>query len=196
MSKYRAIAKQLFFAVCLSISIHILFSQFAFANTKQVDKTPSQTSVNSPSNDEKIEPVTEDNLHGGIDFKANENEAAKSPTPTPIDMSKFPVLRINDWRSEQNLPWSQPVVMVDEFEGNYLAVFDKNFNDNFWTGEKSGLVSNWSRKYLRIYSYYSQPCHGLFCQRTNVINQASQVSIKMGGRVFKLEGKGARFKGG
>ena len=83
--------------------------------------------------------------------------------------------------------------MVDEFEGNYLAVFDKNFQDNFWTAEKSGIVSNWSHKYLRIYSYYSQPCQGLFCQRKNIINQASQVSIKIRDNVFRLEGKAGNF---
>jgi hypothetical protein len=193
MSNYRTIAKQPLLALCFSVIIHMLFSQFAFANTKQAEKMPSQNSVNSTSNDEKIKPETEDNGHGGLDFGSTQNTSANTLTSPPVDTSKFPVLRTNDWRSERDLPWSQPVVMVDEFEGNYLAVFDKNFNDNFWTGEKSGLVSNWSRKYLRIYSYYSQPCDGLFCQRKNIINQASQVSIKMGGKVFKLEGKEGNF---
>ncbi|PSB52441.1 hypothetical protein [Chamaesiphon polymorphus] len=120
-------------------------------------------------------------------------DPVRSNLVNQIDISKFPLLRTNDWRTETNLPWSQPVVMVDEFEGNYLAVFDKNFQDSFWTGEKSGIVSNWSRKYLRIYSYYSRPCDGLFCQRVNIINQASHVTIKVRDNVFRLEGKAGNF---
>jgi hypothetical protein len=58
------------------------------------------------------------------------------------DMNRFPVLRTNDWRTpDVDAPWSSPVVVKDEFEGNYLAVFDKNYHDNFWTGDKSGVVS-------------------------------------------------------
>ncbi len=87
-----------------------------------------------------------------------------------------------------NVPWSQPVVVKDEFEGNYLAVFDKNYRDNIWTGDKSGVISNWSRKYLRIYSYYSPPCRGLFCTRQVLIHETSNITIKAGTQIFRLEG--------
>jgi hypothetical protein len=157
--------------VLASVSISLLLSQSSFAsnNIKQLNENTELNIANSTIDD------------------------SASPTPSQIDTSKFPTLRTRDWRSESNLPWSEPVVVVDEFEGNYLAVFDKNFNDNFWTDEKSGIVSNWSRKHLRIYSYYSAPCRGLFCQRKYVVNQASNVSIKIRDEVFRLEGKAGNF---
>jgi hypothetical protein len=163
--------------ILLAVSILLLPSNLAFANSSDnapLDVTPNQKAES-----------------GNVRINNNQNVAV--PISPQIDTSKLPLLRTNDWRAETNLPWSQPVVMADEFEGNYLAVFDKNFQDNFWTGEKSGIVSNWSRKYLRIYSYYSVPCKGIFCQRKNIINQASQVSIKVRDNVFRLEGKSGNF---
>jgi hypothetical protein len=110
------------------------------------------------------------------------------------DMSRFPVLRTNDWRTpDVDVPWSSPVVVKDEFEGNYLAVFDKNYRDNIWTGNKSGIISNWSRKYLRIYSYYSPNCKGLFCNRRTFILETTNVAIKVGTQIFRLEGKDGNF---
>jgi hypothetical protein len=158
-----------------SISISLLVSQTVFANNIQhPDKTPSSNLV------------SENQL-------TLDATSAQPNLVHQIDTSKFPLLRTNDWRAETNLPWSQPVLIADEFEGNYLAVFDKNFQDNFWTGEKSGIVSNWSRKYLRIYSYYSRPCEGIFCQRKNIISQANKVTIKVRDNVFRLEGKAGNF---
>jgi hypothetical protein len=116
-----------------------------------------------------------------------------APVSAQIDISKFPLLNASDWRTAERAPWSEPIVVKDEFDGNYLAVLDKNFNDNFWNGYKSGIISNWSRKYLRIYSYVSPPCHGYFCQRQIHIRESNRVSIKAGEKIFKLEGKNGVF---
>jgi hypothetical protein len=158
-----SISLQLLAILFSSISLSIIWNQPAFAE-ENLQPSTIPTATNTPA-----------------------------PVRPQLDVSAFPVLRINDWRTETNLPWSRPVVMVDEFEGNYLAVFDKNYQDNFWTGESSGIISNWSRKHIRIYSYYSKPCKGLFCQRVNVINQANRVSIKVRDKVFRLEGKSGNF---
>jgi hypothetical protein len=121
--------------------------------------------------------------------------SASSPVFSQVaDISRFPVLRSNDWRTpDKGMPWSSPVVVKDEFEGDYLAVFDKNYNDNFWTGDKSGVISNWSRKYLRIYSYYSPSCSGLFCTRQTIINETTNVTVKAGTQIFRIEGKDGNF---
>jgi hypothetical protein len=116
-----------------------------------------------------------------------------APAYAQLDVSKFPLLNASDWRTAERVPWSEPIVIKDEFDGNYLAVLDKNYNDNIWTGYKSGIVSNWSRKYLRIYSYVSPPCRGYFCQRTVQIREGNRVSIKAGEKIFKLEGKNGVF---
>jgi hypothetical protein len=110
------------------------------------------------------------------------------------DISRFPVLRISDWRTpDVSIPWSEPVVINDEFEGNYLAVFDKNYHDDIWSGNKRGIISNWSRKYLRIYSYYSPRCRGLFCTRPIIINETDNVTIKAGNQIFRIEGQDGNF---
>lgn len=116
-----------------------------------------------------------------------------TPASAQIDISKFPLLNASDWRTAERAPWSEPIVIKDEFDGNYLAVLDKNYNDNIWNGYKSGIISNWSRKYLRIYSYVSPPCRGYFCQRAVHIRESNRVSIKAGEKIFKLEGKNGVF---
>jgi hypothetical protein len=111
-----------------------------------------------------------------------------------IDISKIPTLSNADWRTPKfEAPWSTPVLVNDEFDGSYLTVFDKNYQHNVLTGEEHGLISNWSRKSLRIYSYARFACGGWFCTPPTVIQETRTVTIKAGGKVFRLTGDKGNF---
>jgi hypothetical protein len=111
-----------------------------------------------------------------------------------IDVGKIPTINNTDWRTPKfQAPWSTPVLVNDEFDGSYLTVFDKNFQRNVFTGEENGLISNWSRKTLRVFAYVQTPCGGWFCTPPTVVQETSHVTIKTGGKVFRLSGKKGNY---
>ncbi len=110
-----------------------------------------------------------------------------------VDVSKIPTMRIKDWRNPSTFspPWSTPVLVNDDFDGTYLAVFDRNFqiDGGFMgmggTGEH-GFASNWSAKMVRAY-YYTKTSGG------NTIREVSSLSIKVGNKIYKLKGQKGNF---
>jgi hypothetical protein len=110
-----------------------------------------------------------------------------------IDVSKIPTIRIQDWRSPSRFspPWSTPVLVNDDFDGTYLAVFDHNFqlDGGFFglgaTGEH-GFASSWSSKMIRAY-YYTKTSGG------DTIKEVGSLSVKVGGKVYKLTGEKGNF---
>ncbi len=111
-----------------------------------------------------------------------------------IDVSKIPTMKVKDWRSPSSFspPWSTPVLVDDDFDGTYLAVFDHNFQTigGFMglggTGQV-GFASNWSAKMVRAY-YYTKVNGG-----GDTIREVSNLSVKVGGKVFKLTGEKGNF---
>ena len=66
--------------------------------------------------------------------------------------AEFPVVRSAVLGTNMDVPWSQPVKVIDPFEGDYLAVFDRNyFYRRFLnTNARVDVVSQWSRKSVRL----------------------------------------------
>jgi hypothetical protein len=117
---------------------------------------------------------------------------AFSQTPE-IDISKVPTIRIKDWRDPSSFtpPWSTPVLVNDDFDGTYLAVFDHNFQTEgglFGMGGSGehGFQSNWSDKVIRAY-YYTKTSGGA------TIRETSSLTIKVGGKIYKLTGEKGNF---
>jgi hypothetical protein len=110
-----------------------------------------------------------------------------------VDLKNVPVIANADWRSEKaKIPWSVPV--RDDFEGDYLAVFDRNYQGNsFLTNRETGIVSNWSRNTLRIYAYDMIKCTRLFCKDIVAIRETSKVVAKIGKQVFRMEGENGNY---
>jgi len=131
----------------------------------------------------------------------NSELCRQNPQNTKCEVSKstvnsYPVLDRNiDWRTEQSLPWSTPVNVKDPFDGEYLAVFDRNFSGNItFGGSESGVVSNWSRKYIRIYAYEARVVSGFFTSsRTNTVLETKSLEIKLGDLIFRLQGEDGNY---
>src|SRR5687768_5601156 len=58
-------------------------------------------------------------------------QRTSAPSPTNYAATAKANLRVvpvdQDWRSPKaEIPWSEPVIVRDQFDGEYLAVFDKS----------------------------------------------------------------------
>jgi hypothetical protein len=109
----------------------------------------------------------------------------------------YAVLNTGDWRTSDDVPFSVPVIVNDPFDGNYLAVIDKNFSGNLsFVGWQSGVLTNWSERYIRVYAYLiEKPCPGInwVCPPTTTVRETNSLEIKVGDAVFRLEGSNGNF---
>ena len=109
----------------------------------------------------------------------------------------FVVINNKDWRTSEDVPFSEPIIVNDPFDGNYLAVLDKNFSGRLALGTyQEGVITNWSERYIRVYAYTIQkPCSGveLFCPHSITVHETSNFEVKVGDEVFRLEGENGNF---
>ncbi len=119
---------------------------------------------------------------------------------------ELPIVRSAALDTGIDVPWSQPVRVVDPFEGEYIGIFDKNYfyqrllNANV----RVQVVSLWRPDSVRfLLAYNERDCqwgHGFSsglgrnCLSDNAALQLNNLLIKIGDRVFRLEGKSSRFQ--
>jgi hypothetical protein len=110
---------------------------------------------------------------------------ASLPTPPPDLTSKWvasdpktglPLVNGSTWRTGRNVAWSTPVIVRDEFDGEYKAVLSK----------RGGFMSQWSRDFVDV-----------FLSRRFVtaltFSGIPSVHITFGDRTLNLYGKHNRF---
>lgn len=126
----------------------------------------------------------------------------------PSAISKeLPIVRSAALDPGIDVPWSQPVRIIDPFEGEYVGIFDKNF---FYrrilnTNARIQVVSLWRNDSVRfLLAYSDRDCsfgHGWFdhrisrdCLTANAALGIANLYIKVGDRVFQLEGDNSKFQ--
>jgi hypothetical protein len=121
--------------------------------------------------------------------------------------AEFPVVRSAVLDTDINVPWSQPVRIVDPFEGNYVGIFDRNYFFRYFldTYARIEVVSLWSRNSARfLVTYSDRDClsgnsfhyAGLLggrCLGSHRALKVTGLSIKIGEQVFRLEGENSTF---
>lgn len=111
-----------------------------------------------------------------------------------LDYSNYPVVSGADWRTPKaSVPWSVPVIVKDEFDGDYLAVFDRNYTRDFWTNLETGVFSSWSEGFIRIYAYEQIGCRGFLCRARIEVQETNRIALKVGKEVFKIEGEDGNY---
>ena len=95
--------------------------------------------------------------------------------------SNFPVINSAEIRPDSDSIWSQVVTIKDPFEGSYLAVLDKN---NFSCSTYcSQVITVWTRPKITV----------LFSNFQSA-EKTVGLSLKIGERVFNLDGINSTFK--
>lgn len=120
---------------------------------------------------------------------------------------ELPVVRSTALGTNIDVPWSQPVRIVDPFEGEGVGIFDKNY---FYkrllnTNARVQVISLWRPDSIRLLLAYSdRDClsgHAFYpsligreCLVSNAALEVANLSIKIGDRVFRLEGQNNKFQ--
>jgi hypothetical protein len=147
--------------------------------------------------------------------------------------SSYPIVRSTVLAPNLNVPWSQPVRVIDPFEGESLAVFDQHYFNRLFrnTNSQVKVVSLWNRDSIRLLLAYNQrECtfsdslsfrsnffvpfgrryHDLrhryyssryfydsfpdpVCIATGGTQKITELSVRVGDRVFQLKGNNNRF---
>ena len=90
-----------------------------------------------------------------------------------------------------DLPWSEVVIIEDDFDGDYLAVLDKEKSEG-GMGYKKGAFSEWSKNQVKAY-YYSQ-VKGMFGSvSSTAVVPAKTMTVKIGASKFDLKGTDGVF---
>lgn len=119
----------------------------------------------------------------------------------------LPIVKSAVLGTNLNVPWSRPVKVTDPFEGDYLAVFDRHDFYRRLLNERTRtyVVSLWSPKSVRFLLTDSNfGCFsGGYLLRTGLsqpncvtsnIREVSELFIKVGKKVFRLEGQNSVFE--
>lgn len=119
---------------------------------------------------------------------------------------QLPIVRSAALGTNIDVPWSQRVKIVDPFEGEGVGIFDKNY---FYkrllnTNTRVQVISLWQPNSIRLLLAYSdRNClsgdsfYPVFsandCLVSNAALKVNNLLIKIGDRVFRLEGKNNKF---
>ncbi len=129
--------------------------------------------------------------------------------------TELPVVKSAALGMDIDVPWSKPVRINDPFEGNYVGIFDRNY---FWGNvvnhnARVEVISLWSQNSVRVLlayrdrhcsygSYYHGfrriPTYHAFggiptCLVSHNTLKITNLYIKLGDRVFRLEGNNGIF---
>lgn len=118
----------------------------------------------------------------------------------------LPVVRSAALGTSSNLPWSKPVRVTDPFEGNFVAVFDRNFfyKEILNTNARVEIQSIWSRQSIRFLltasdrdclrgHSYSSTLSGFNCSELIGSKNIIELFVKVGEQVFRVPGQNSTF---
>lgn len=84
------------------------------------------------------------------------------------------------------MAWSQPVIVRDDFAGDYLAVLDRDYSQDSWNNWSSGIITNWSADQLAIHLYEGDG-------RSYACWAVNQLKLDITGQTFYLKGQNNIF---
>ena len=98
--------------------------------------------------------------------------------------NKFPSVNSAQIYPDINLIWSQVVQVKDPFEGEYLAIFDRN---DIYLSDKifAEVTTVWTRQKITVLASSFYDRYG---------SKVSKLSLKFGDRIFNLDGNNSTFE--
>lgn len=120
-------------------------------------------------------------------------EASLTPVSrVPDDIpSDLPVVQESSWRQQSGVVWSEPVIVHDDFNGDYLAVLDRSYESGgVFTGEYSGILTNWSSDQLAIHLYEQDDDYVSISYQCWAVGM---IGLQIGEQIFYLQGENNIF---
>lgn len=137
--------------------------------------------------------------HSAIALSAETEKLAVSATDYPIVESA----RLG---TDLDVPWSEPLRIQDPFEGEFVGIFDRHyfFSRVLNTSARVEVVSLWSPetvRFLLVYrdrdcnfsSTFYYPTINRDCLTSNAALKITDVYLKLGEEVVRMEGKNSQF---
>lgn len=123
-----------------------------------------------------------------------------------VSTADYPIVESASLDTDLDVPWSEPVLVRDPFEGEFVGIFDRHFffSRVLDTSARLEVVSLWSPDTIRfLLAYRDRDCHGSTfhhqtisrdCLVSNAALKITDVYLKLGESVFRLEGSNSRFE--
>ncbi|MFN6351253.1 MAG: hypothetical protein ACK40D_00035 [Cyanobacteriota bacterium] len=111
---------------------------------------------------------------------------AADPLPRQLANS-LPRVAADHWRLGDGVPWSEPVVVRDRFEGDFVGVFDRDVQRAALLNREVGLVSLWGRAAIWLQAYVTK------VELSYASLPIQQPTLQLGERSFALKGDNNRF---
>ena len=135
-------------------------------------------------------------------IQANETEAKLAKSSENLPLVESAALD-----TDLDVPWSQPVRVQDPFEGEFVGIFDRHFfySRLLNTSARVEVVSLWSPETIRfLLAFRDRDCYvssGFYstpltrdCLALQSALKITDVYLKVGEDVFRLEGENSRFE--
>jgi hypothetical protein len=94
---------------------------------------------------------------------------------------------------EFDLPWSEAVIVEDDFKGDYLAVLDRKKIGGGLIGFQKGIISEWSKNQVKVHYYGRPKTMFFFTAGDTYISPVETVTLNIGENTFDLEGSEGTF---
>lgn len=125
-----------------------------------------------------------------------------------VSTADYPIVESVSLDTDIDVPWSEPVVVRDPFEGEFVGIFDRHFfySRVLNTSARLEVVSLWSPDKIRfLLTYRDRDCNfssstfhhqtlSRDCLVSNAALKITDVYLKLGEEVFRLEGSNSRFE--
>ncbi|NER81448.1 MAG: hypothetical protein F6K42_18150 [Leptolyngbya sp. SIO1D8] len=120
--------------------------------------------------------------------EAPTTQVSRLPDNLPADL---PVIDESTWRQQSGVPWSQPLIVRDDFNGDYLAVLDRDYSSSgFFSRTTSGILTNWSADQLAVHAYEEEESYLMSYSCWSV----RQLVLQIGQQTFYLKGENNIFR--
>ncbi|MFN9181266.1 MAG: hypothetical protein ACK6A9_22650 [Dolichospermum sp.] len=135
---------------------------------------------------------------GQISFaqENNTNSEAKNNYYNGIKV----IERLGDWRTQENsIPYSEPVIIKDDFGSSEIMVFDRNYINNIIEEYKLTIQTQWTPEYVTVYGSIQRTRCGLFAFTCRSVGEkrekliGNKLEVLIDGKSYAVYGEKGQF---
>lgn len=135
---------------------------------------------------------------GQISFaqEENANSGAKNNYYNGIKV----IEKLGDWRTQENsIPYSEPVIIKDDFGSSEIMVFDRNYINNIIEEYKLTIQTQWTPEYVTVYGSIQRTRCGLFAFTCRSVGEkrekliGNKLEVLIDGKSYAVYGEKGQF---